>query len=110
MQILYEVPGTFRITLVREVGLGIDDSRPVGRRTPFVLNYRIPGVAAAEHAELPDDVLAMYLSVPFEVAKTLGRYIREEFALSDGMLDQLLKAPKELLLSFLKVSEARSTQ
>jgi hypothetical protein len=97
MNTLYEVPFTFRITLIREVGRFVGDTQPVTRATPFVLIYRSPDAPKAENMELTDELFKMYLTLPPDMAKIVNKHTQERFQMSDGMLDQLLASPKSLL-------------
>lgn len=97
MNKLYEIPFTFRITLIREVGRFIGDTKPITRDTPFVLIYRSPNAEKAENMELNDELFKMFLTLPFDMAKIVNKHINARFQMSEGMLEQLVASPKSLL-------------
>jgi hypothetical protein len=105
MDILHEVKNTFRVTLIRKLSRWVGDENPVTKAAPFILNYREPGVAAAEHVELPDDALRLYLTMPEDAAAALRTCMREEFFLSEGMFRQL-RAARDLLIPHLQPAVA----
>ena len=97
MQTIHEVPSKFRIMLVRDYSPFIGSKKVITRSTPFVMIYRAPGAVSAENQELTDEVFKMFLTLEKDQAKTVNKYICEQFKMSDGMLEELLNSPKELL-------------
>ena len=96
MDILHEVPGVFRITLIRSFALG-QGGPTLNRATPFVLHFRAPGINKAEHVELPDELFQLFLTLPAKAAAAVNKFIEPEYRLSSGMLEQLQQCPRELL-------------
>ena len=97
MNTIYEIPFTFRVMLMREVGRFVGDVNPTIRSTPFVLIYRSPDAQKAENMELTDELFKMFLTLPLDMAKIVNKHIQERFQMSEGMLEQLVKSPKNLL-------------
>jgi hypothetical protein len=97
MDIIYEVPGTFRITLMREFSPHMGSNRVIKRRTPFVLHLRIPCVEAVENVELTEELFGLLLRLPSEDAFALQKHLHPDFAMSESMMAQIVKAPKALL-------------
>ena len=98
MEVIYEIPGRFRITYVPEFSTypgGPTHHRP----TPFVLTHRADGADKAEQCELPAELFAALVGATPEawpVVRQLAKYLMPAFALSDGMRNCLLGAPPEL--------------
>lgn len=97
MDIIYDVPGTFRITLVRDYTPHLGSSRLIRRETPFVLHLRVPGVAAVENVELTDELFSLLLRLPAEDALAVQKHLHPKFNMSPAMLAQITAAPKSLL-------------
>lgn len=101
MEIIYEIPNRFRITLHRDVQLFPDAPQITARRpTPFVINYRAPNAERAEHVELTDELFRLLVSVTpenREIFATVIRYLPEQFRMSYEMGAHLVNAPKHLL-------------
>lgn len=97
MQTIHEVPSKFRVMLVRDYSPHLGSKRVITRSTPFVMIYRAPDAEKAENQELTDEVFKMFLTLEKDQAKTVNKYIDEQFRMSDGMLEELLNSPKELL-------------
>lgn len=98
MEVIYEIPGCFRITYVPEFSTypgGPAHPRP----TPFVLTYRAADADQAEQCELPSELFAALVGASPEawpVVRQLAKFLLPAFALSDGMRNCLLSAPAEL--------------
>lgn len=97
MEVIYEVPLVFRITLVREYSPYAQSARVIKRRTPFVLQLRVDGVAMVENVELTDELFGLLLRLPAEDALAMQKHLSPEFSMSVGMMEQIVKAPKTLL-------------
>jgi hypothetical protein len=101
LEIIYEIPNRFRITLHRDVQLFPDAPHVTARRsTPFVINYRAPNAERAEHVELTDELFRLLVSVTpenREMFATVIRYLPEQFRMSHEMGAHLVNAPKHLL-------------
>ena len=109
MEIIYEIPNLFRITLIREVQLYADAPHIRARRsTPFVINYRAPNADRVEHCELTDELFRLFLSATpenREIFATLIRFLPEQFRMSYEMGAHLVNAPKDLLKYCLPATE-----
>lgn len=90
MDVVYEVEGRFRITFIPFNG-----ERPL--RAPFLINYRTEGIEKAEAVQLPMDLFLALVGCPTpELFKVVRPYLKDDLAMSDGLLDELLKAPRSL--------------
>lgn len=102
MQVIYEIPGQFRITHIPEIASGIG-GRVTKLGAPFLLNYLPPGseeMAPAEYCQLSNDVFAAFLSVEADsmpAFRALLKYAGPTLAMSEGMIQALLQAPRTLL-------------
>ena len=97
MDIIYEVPQTFRVSHIREVSRFPGDTQVFQRATPFVLIYRAKDAEKAENMELTDELFELFLTIDPAMAKNVNNHILDRFHMSESMLEQLLKAPKSLL-------------
>lgn len=97
MDVIYEVPGVFRITEIRDFLPYVGSVKPVVRATPFLLQLRIADVAAVEHIELPGDIFGLLLRMDDRDALVMRKYLSSEFQMSEAMLSQIMSAPKSLL-------------
>ena len=97
MQTIYEVPLKFRIMLVRDYSPFVGSKDVTTRATPFVMIHRSQGAEKAENQELTDEVFNMFLTLDKDQARKVNKYIIDKFKMSDGMLQELLNSPKDLL-------------
>ena len=90
MDVIFEVNGRFRITFIP---IAID--RVV--REPFLVNYREEGAEKAEWTQLPPDLFSAIVGCATpEIFHLMRPYLVEEYSMSDGMLQHLLDAPRNL--------------
>lgn len=97
MQIIHETPGVFRITLIRDYSLDLSSKRVITRDTPFCLLYRAPGDDKAQNQELNDALFKLFLTLDPASARIVNEYMVDSFKMPEGMLEELLKSPKELM-------------
>ena len=97
MKVIYEVPLTFRITLVRDFSAGVGSSHVIKRPTPFILHLRVPGVDPVENVELTDELFGLLLRLNAEDALAVQKHLHPDYAMSRGMIEQIVKAPKSLM-------------
>lgn len=97
MQIIHEISGLFRITLVRDYLAGPNSKRVITRTTPFCLLYRSPDDDKAQNQELNDALFKLFLTLDPANARIVNQHLVEKFRMSDGMLEELLKSPKTLI-------------
>lgn len=98
INVIFENPGVLRVELIR--AMFVQGTSEICQE-PFIITYRAPGVASAEHIQLSDELLSLYLSVSTKQANVIRRHVFKEYALSAGALEQLLKA-REILLPHIK--------
>jgi hypothetical protein len=90
MDIIYEVKNRFRITYIPFNG-----ERPL--REPFLINYRTEGVEKAEAVQLPMDLFLALVGCPApDLFMIVRPYLNDSVAMSDGLLSELLAAPRSL--------------
>lgn len=97
MQTIHETPGVFRITLIRDYSPGLGSKRLITRDTPFCLLYRAPGADSAQNQELNDALFKLFLTLDPASARIVNQHLVEKFRMPDGILEELLKSPKELM-------------
>lgn len=97
MEIIYEVPGMFRITLVRDYSPSAGSKKVIVRKTPFCLLYKAPGSESAQNQELNDELFTLFLTLDPAMALIANEHLSENFKMPLGMLEELLKCPKSLL-------------
>lgn len=97
MQIIHEISGLFRITLVRDYVEGQHSKRVITRTTPFCLLYRSPNDDKAQNQELNDALFKLFLTLDPANARIVNQHLVEKFRMPNGMLEELLKSPKELM-------------
>lgn len=101
MQIIYEVPGTFRIMLMRDYLPYLGASKPKTRKTAIIFHYRHPHIAAVESTEWPESLLAVMLALKPADALAVHAHLDADYRMSAPMLDALLGAPRDLLTTAL---------
>lgn len=90
MDVVHEVAGRFRITYIPYVS-----DRPL--REPFLLHYRGDDDVTAEAVQLPRDLFGAIVGCPTpDLINAFRPYMVERYAMSNGMLSQLLAAPRSL--------------
>lgn len=97
MQTIHEVPGMFRIMLMREYSPSAGSNRVIVRKTPFCLTYREPDADSAQNQELNDELFAAFLTLDPAMARVINKHLPDDFKMPQGMLEELLKSPKSLL-------------
>ena len=97
MQIIHEVPETFRIMLMRDYFPWLGSNQVIIRKTPFCLTYRAPGADSAQSQELNDELFATFLTLDPAMARIVNKHLLDAFKMPEGMLEELLKSPKSLM-------------
>ena len=97
MQVIHEIFGLFRITMVRDYLPFLGSKSAITRATPFCLLYRAPGDDKAQNQELTDDLFKLFLTLPPVSSRIVNSHLDEKFKMPAGMLEELLKSPTSLL-------------
>ncbi len=97
MQVIFEIPGTFRITHIPSWQAGPWEGAKVHQMPePFLVEYRAENTEKCESQQFPEDLFRSLVLLG-DQAKGMIPYLSERYKMSDGMFQNILKFPKENL-------------